>query len=208
MIPEMIEFLGEDVEVLQSGALDGLILEEIEAFTIGKDDYVLVSKLRDGSSVKFAERHILTRLQKCIDKLESQGVDIILFICTGVFPDGFKSNVPILYPQKIIHGVVPNLLDKGKLAVITPDKDQLKQSKEKWEEVVSNVEVVTASPYSKEDELAGAIDILKDSDSSIIVMDCMGYTASMKKRVTEETEKMVILSKTIVARIIGEILNN
>src|SRR5699024_6083410 len=129
-------------EVLQSGALDGLILEEIEAFTIGKDDYVLVSKLRDGSSVKFAERHILTRLQKCIDKLESQGVDIILFICTGVFPDGFKSNVPILYPQKIIHGVVPNLLDKGKLAVITPDKDQLKQSKEKWEEVVSNVEVV------------------------------------------------------------------
>src|SRR5699024_12551875 len=99
MIPEMIEFLGEDVEVLQSGALDGLILEEIEAFTIGKDDYVLVSKLRDGSSVKFAERHILTRLQKCIDKLESQGVDIILFICTGVFPDGFKSNVPILYPQ-------------------------------------------------------------------------------------------------------------
>ncbi|HLR35431.1 MAG TPA: AroM family protein, partial [Tissierellales bacterium] len=87
-------------------------------------------------------------------------------------------------------------------------KDQLKQSKEKWEEVVSNVEVVTASPYSKEDELAGAIDILKDSDSSIIVMDCMGYTASMKKRVTEETEKMVILSKTIVARIIGEILNN
>lgn len=207
MIPEMVEFIGEDVEILESGALDGLTLEEIEAFTIEKDDYVLVSKLRNRNSVKFAERHILARLQESIDKLENQDVDLILFICTGVFPDIFKSKVPILYPQKIIHGLVPNLLDKGKLAVITPDKDQLEQSKDKWEEVVSNVEVVSASPYTKEDELSKAIEILKDSDANIIVMDCMGYTALMKKRVAEETGKMVVLSKTIVARVIGEILS-
>ncbi|WP_347354356.1 AroM family protein [Acetoanaerobium noterae] len=100
VIPEMIELLGDDIEVLQAGALDGLTLEEIEKFTPEKGDYVLVSKLRDGSSVKFAERHILPRLQECIDKLENEGADIILFICTGVFPDIFESTVPILYPQK------------------------------------------------------------------------------------------------------------
>ncbi len=208
VIPEMVEFIGKDIEVLQAGALDGLTLEEIEKFTPEKDDYVLVSKLRDGSSVKFAERYILPRLQKCIDKLENEGADIILFICTGVFPDIFKSTVSILYPQKIIHGIVPNLLDGGKLAVITPDKDQVVQSQEKWKEVVPNVEAVAASPYTKEDELSEAIDILKDSGADIIVMDCMGYTGEMKRRVSEETGKMVILSRTIVARIIGEILNS
>jgi len=207
VIPEMIEFLGDDIEVLQAGALDGLTLEEIEKFTPEKGDYVLVSKLRDGSSVKFAEIHILPRLQECIDKLENEGADIILFICTGVFPDIFESTVPILYPQKIIHGVVPNLLDKGKLAIITPDKDQEKQSEDKWKEVVSQVEVVSASPYTEEDELSEAIDILKDSHANIIVMDCMGYTCEMKKRVSKETGKMVVLSRTIVARVVGEILN-
>lgn len=208
VIPEMMKFIGEHIEIFEVGALDGLTLEEIEKFVPEGDDYVLISKLRDGTSVKFSERHILPRLQNCIDKLENEGVDVILFICTGVFPDIFKSTVPILYPQKIIHGVVPNLLDKGKLAIITPDKDQVKQSQEKWGEVVPNVEVVAASPYTKEDELPEAIDILKESEASIVVMDCMGYTGEMKKRVADETGKMVVLSRTIVARVIGEILNS
>ena len=208
VVPEMKEFLGENVEIIESGALDGLKREEIEEFKPEEGDYVLISKLRDGSSVKFSERHILPRLQDCIDKLEGKGADLILFICTGVFPDIFKSTVPILYPQKIIHGVVPNLLDKGKLAIITPDKDQIKQSQEKWGEIVSNVEVVSASPYTEEDEFPEAIDILRDSDASIVVMDCMGYTGKMKERVVKETDKMVVLSRTIVARILGEILNS
>ncbi|WP_347354358.1 AroM family protein [Acetoanaerobium noterae] len=102
---------------------------------------------------------------------------------------------------------MPNLLYKGKLAIITPDKDQEKQSEDKWKEVVSQVEVVSASPYTEEDELSEAIDILKDSHANIIVMDCMGYTGEMKKRVSKETGKMVVLSRTIVARVVGEILN-
>lgn len=207
VIPEMTEFLGKNVEVIQAGALDGLTLDEIKEFSPEKGDYVLVSKLRDGSSVRFAERHILPRLQKCIDRLEEENVDSILFICTGVFPDIFKSRVPILYPQKIIHSIVPNLLDKGKLAVITPDKSQIEQSKKKWKETGLDVKVVAASPYSKEDEFLNAIDILKKEDIDIIVMDCMGYTQEMKNRVATSTGKMVVLSRTIVARVLGEILS-
>lgn len=207
VIPEMIPFLGSDVEVIQAGALDGLTREEIEKFEPEKGDYVLVSKLRDGSNVRFAERHILPRLQNCIDKLEKENVDIILFICTGVFPDVFKSKVPIIYPQKIIHSIVPNLLDKRNLAIITPDKSQVLQSKKKWDETGLDVKVVAASPYSKEDEFPNAIDILKEEYIDIIVMDCMGYTQDMKNKVEKGTGKMVVLSRTIVARVLGEILS-
>ncbi len=73
VIPEMLPYLGENVEVIQAGALDGLTYEEILEFEPKEGDYVLVSKLRDGRSVKFAEKHILPRLQNCIDKLEAEG---------------------------------------------------------------------------------------------------------------------------------------
>lgn len=207
VIPEMIEFLGQDVEIIQAGALDGLTLEEIKEFAPEEGDYVLVSLLKDGTSVSFSEKHILPRLQMCIDKLEEEKVDIILFLCTGEFPDTFKSNVPIIYPQKIIHSLVPTILNNGKLAIISPDKSQIPQTKKKWENLGSEVKVLAASPYSKLDEFEEAINILKKQDIDIIIMDCIGYTQDMKNRVKEGTGKMVILSRTIVARALGEILN-
>lgn len=208
VIPEMIPYLGDNVEVIQVGALDGLTYEEILNFEPEADDYVLVSKLRDGRSVKFAEKFILPRLQTCIDKLEAEGADIILFICTGVFPDIFKSTKPILYPQRILHGVTPQLIDKGKIAVITPDKEQIVQSQKKWSESGADVIVVNGSPYGKEDELEEAINKLnKVNDIDIIVMDCIGYNQEMKNKVSKGTGKPVVLARTIVARVLGEILN-
>lgn len=208
VLPEMVPYLGENVEIIQAGALDGLTYEEIMEFKPGADDYVLVSKLRDGRSVKFAERYILPRLQDCIDKVESEGADFILFICTGVFPDIFKSTKLILYPQKILHGVTPHLADKGKVAVITPDKDQIEQSREKWIETGADIVVVAGSPYGDDSEIEGAVNELNEySDIDVIAMDCIGYTEEMKNRVSNETGKPVVLARTIVARVIGEILN-
>lgn len=209
VIPEMLPYLGDNVEVIQAGALDGLSYEEILEFKPEADDYVLVSKLQDGRSVKFAERYILPRLQDCIDKLESQGADVILFICTGAFPDIFKSKKPILYPQKILHGTTPSLIDKGKLVVITPDKDQIAQARDKWKET-TGIEplVINASPYSEEDEIAMAITKLKEYDNiDVVAMDCIGYTEEMKNRIVKETNIPVVLARSIVARVIGEILN-
>lgn len=208
VIPEMLPFLGKNVEVIQAGALDGLTYEEILQFKPEEGDYVLVSKLRDGRSVKFAERFILPRLQACIDKLESEGADIILFICTGVFPNIFKSLKPILYPQKILHGVTPRLVDKGKVAVITPDEDQIDQSLNKWKETGAKVIVVKGSPYGEENEIEEAInDLNREGDIEVIIMDCIGYTEAMKNLVSAGTGKPVVLARTMVARVLGEILN-
>lgn len=208
VIPEMIPYLGDEVEVIEAGALDGLTYEEIQEFVPEEGDYVLVSKLKDGRSVRFAERYILPRLQACIDKLETEGADVILFICTGVFPDIFKSNKPVLYPQKILHGVTPKLIGRGKLAVITPDESQIEQSKNKWSETGADVVVVCGSPYKEEEELLRAINELNQiSDIDIIVLDCIGYNQKMKDIVAEGTNKPVVLARTIVARVLGEILN-
>ncbi len=207
VVPEMKKYLGDDIEIYESGALDGLTYEQIKEFAPGPEDYVLVSKLRDGRSVKFAEKYILSRLQISIDLLDSRGVDIILFICTGTFPDIFTCNKKILYPQQILHAVVPSLAVHEKVVIVTPEKDQIEQARRKWSEIYQNIEVVHASPYKEVSEMISAIEqIQKIPDASLIVLDCMGYNESMKAMVQKKTGLSVILARTIVARVIGEML--
>lgn len=207
VVPEMEEILGEGIEVLQAGALDGLTKEEISKFVPEEGDYILVSKLKDGSSVKFAERYILPRLQKCIDKLESKGAELIVFICTGQFPAIFKSSKMLLYPQTILHAVVPKLAPNGRIGVINPDRDQIKQCLAKWAESGCTIEAVAGSPYGHIQEIRNAASALKQKDVDVIVMDCIGYNVKMKNIVREITGKPVILPRTLVARVIREMLD-
>ena len=83
LIPEMEPILGDTVEIIQMGGLDGLTREEIAAFRPRPNDYVLVSRLADGTSVSFGESYVLPRMQECIHRLEDKGVSLILFLCTG-----------------------------------------------------------------------------------------------------------------------------
>lgn len=56
---DIMDIFGGNIELFQRGGLDGLTREEIETFKPEEGDYVLVSRLTDGSSVTFAERYIL-----------------------------------------------------------------------------------------------------------------------------------------------------
>ena len=134
VVGDILPILGEEVTLLQAGGLDGLSREEIQGFAPGPSDYVLISRLRDGSSVVFAERYILPRLQRCIETLEDQGAQLILFLCTGDFPPVFHSKVPLIFPCKVLNGLVPALASRGKIAVVTPTQQQVAQSEKKWRE--------------------------------------------------------------------------
>ena len=69
LIPEIQPILGDSVEIIQAGALDGLSKEEIAKFVPRPGENVLVSRLTDGTSATFGESYILPRLQLCIDDL-------------------------------------------------------------------------------------------------------------------------------------------
>lgn len=201
--PDIMGILG-DVELLQAGGLDGLTREEIQAFAPQEGDYVLISRLNDGSSVTFAERHILPRLQQCIYDLESQGASMILVFCTGDFPE-FQSRVPLVVPCKLLNGLVPAL--SSNIAVLTPTPEQVAQAEEKWNKYVSKVVAVPASPYGDSRELEeAAAKIAEMPEVDLVVMDCIGYTAAMKRRVAEKTRKNVVLSRTLLARVAAELL--
>jgi protein AroM len=206
VVPEMEAILGPEIEVLQAGALDGLTRGQIAELLPGPDDWVLVSRLKDGSPVKLGESRILPRIQNCITKLEAEGAELIVLICTGKFPVRFQSTRPLIYPQPILHAVAPQLASHGKIGVINPDRDQIKQSREIWGKSVATVEAVAGSPYGEIAEISAAAYCLKGKAIDLIVMDCIGYTTAMKELVREITGKPVILARTIIARMISEMM--
>jgi protein AroM len=101
LIPEMKDLLGEGVEMLEAGALDGLTLEEVQGLYPGPEDSVPVTRMADGPPVKIAKRHIVPRVQERIDGLVSRGAEIVILACTGDFPP-FHCDRLIVRPQRVL----------------------------------------------------------------------------------------------------------
>lgn len=193
------------VELCEKGGLDGLTKEEISKFKPEESDYILVSRLNDGSSVTFAERFILPRLQTAIQELEAEGAELIMMFCTGKFPDTLKSRVPLIYPCDILDRMVPLFSPNSSIIVVTPSPQQLKQSLDKWSQIVTDAEVISASPYGDFDAIFKAAEQAKGLKGDVIVLDCIGYSQEMKKIFARETKKPVILPRTLLARSISEL---
>lgn len=203
--PDLLPIFGDKVELIEIGALDGLSYEEIAKFAPEEGDYVLVSRMNDGGSVTFAEKHILPRLQDCIYKLEEQGVSLIIFFCTGNFPVEFDSKVPLIFPNMVLGNIVPLLTRKKSISVLIPSELQVEQARVRWEKLVDNVTVFAASPYGKFEDVRLVAKKLIETDSDLVVLDCIGYTQEMKDMVYKLTSKPVVLPRTLAARIVTEI---
>ncbi len=201
---DILPLLGH-CQLLERGGLDGLTRQEISAFAPEPGDYVLVSRLADGSSVTFAEKHVLPRMQRAVEDLQAQGCRLILFFCTGDFPDVFRADVPLIFPNRILQGVAPALTASGKIGVVTPSPLQLEQSKRKWEKYVPQAQVVAASPYEGLEGIRQAARQMAQTDCDLILLDCIGYTIEMKQIFAQATGKNVLLSRTLLARVAAEL---
>lgn len=195
------------VELLQLGGLDGLTHKEIETFAPEEGDYVLVSKMRDGSSVRFAEKYVLPRIQQHIETLEKEGVSLIAMFCTGNFPNVFHANIPLIFPSRILEAFVPAVVSSDKLIVVTPDEKQLLQSEKKWGAYMDVEKIFYASPYIADGRLETVAHEIKSLSGNFVLLDCMGYTKEMKDMVARITGKRVILPRTLLARNIMELVD-
>ena len=206
VVPEMGEILGTEIEILEAGALDGLTLEEVKKFYPKKGDYILCTRMSDGTEVVVAKRFMLPRVQRCIDLLTERGAKVLLFLCTGRFPE-FSSKRLFIEAQKILdHFMLALLREEEKMGLLIPLPDQIEQAKKKYDRLKGEIIIKAASPYAEKDEVALAAKELKKVDPHVIVMHCMGYTQAMKKEVMEITGKPTILARSLVARTLKELI--
>lgn len=204
LVEEVSQMLGNEFEVVMGAALDGLSRPEIERMAPEPGDYVLVSLLSDGSSVRFAKKHILSSLQRRIDEMNDRHADAILLVCTGTFPS-FSSKKPLVYPRAVLTNLVKGMAQEGKVGVITPLPEQIEQERAKWNDVGLNVVMTHANPYGEPELLGQACAELVKEQVDLVVLECFGHTLAMKERAKRLTGKPVVLVRSVLARVVAEL---
>jgi protein AroM len=204
ILPPLKEILGPSHEILEAGALDGMTKEEIKRIEFRPDDYLLVSRLRDGTETMIHKRLILPLLQKRIHELEANGVRLIVIMCTGKFPH-FESKGLVVTPQEILKGVLGATLKQGKLAVVYPAKEQIHKAAPEFGRDGVTVYADHLSPYEGEDDIEKLAWRLKKNNSDLIFLNCFGFSSKVKKVIAEITGKPIIHSNVIVARVLKEL---
>ncbi len=207
VVPEIKDILGEEIEVLEAGALDGLSLEQVRGFLSpekglhplhphGRRD-----RGRHREEVYFAPHaaaYSSTCRKRCGDDPSSLHGEI-----SGIFIEeaphrtakDFGSFRPCPSTDR----------DKGS-GLMIPLPDQMEQAKKKYSRMKGEMILQAASPYAKQDEVSKAARALKRATPHVIVMHCMGYTQAMKDQVREITGKPVILARSLVARTLKELI--
>lgn len=206
IMKDIESLLLQEIEIFQRGALDGLSEEELLEVQPSPGQTVLASTLADGRAVIMAEEKILPYLQRCINDLERDGVDSILFLCTGDFGDVLSSKVPLLYPNRILNGLIPAICGKDGLIVFTPEETQKEEAARQWAKAGIKAEVMALSPYDgKREDFVRAGEAAALARGRYILLDCMGYSAEMKAVMQDISGKRVILPRTMAAAILREL---
>lgn len=206
VIPDVASILGPDIEIREAGALDGLSPEIIASFAPGEGDYVLVTRLADGSSVQVAERHITPRIHEKIAEHFTGGIPVVLLLCTGEFPD-FETGGLLIRPQKVLFNAVAAVAKGMRIGILTPSPEQVDQSENRWGSLSPFVRAVPSSPYVNSMEAARtAAEELKEWKAEITVLDCIGYTLAIRSLVREITDRPALLARGVAASMVKELI--
>jgi protein AroM len=206
VIPDVASILGPDIEIREAGALDGLSREIIASFAPGEGDYVLVTRLADGTSVQVAERHITPRIHEKIAEHFTAGIPVVLLLCTGEFPD-FETGGLLIRPQKVLFNAVAAVAKGMRIGILTPSPEQVEQSEHRWGSLSPFVRAVPSSPYVDGMEAARkAAEELKEWKAEITVLDCIGYTMAIRSLVREITDRPVLLARGVAASMVKELI--
>jgi protein AroM len=206
VVPEMTPFFGNNVEVLEAGALDGLTPDQVKTYYPENGMTHLVSRMRDGTEIIVAKEKLIPRIETAIIDLNRKSVSLILLLCVGNFPQ-FESACLIVEPQKIVDHCIEGLIGAShRLGIVIPIAEQEDWVRETFSELTTSITVTVASPYAGQNDLPAAAAILNEAACDLIVMYCMGFNRQLTRPIREITAKPVIVSSAIVARTIGELL--
>jgi len=206
VVPEIRAYLGADVAVLESGALDGLELQGVKDYAPDAGMLPLVTRMRDGTEVVVAKEKLLPRLADVVRSLDEQGVDMILLLCNGDFP-AFDTRCLVIEPQRLVDHCLAGLLcARHRLGVLVPVPEQQDWVRRRLQAVHGSLTLAVASPYGGQGPLEAACRRFHNARCDVIALYCMGFNRSLGARVRALCNMPVIVSSTLVARIMGEML--
>jgi protein AroM len=192
----------------ECGALDGLDAGTIAALAPDPGEERLVSRLADGTEVILGKEKIQRRLEAIFTRLDPEGFDLIVLLCTGHFRP-FVVKTPFLEPQLVVdHFVLGMSYGARTLGILVPDAKQI----DEFHGIDGReTRVSFASPYETGPYETGGVDRFELAgrelaSTDLIVMHCMGYSSAMRQRVARASGRPVMLSRQLVAHALDLLL--
>lgn len=193
---------GLSLDIEEHGALDGLTREEIEGLAPREKDERLVSRLHDGTEVLLEAEWAHHRVEEIVRRLDDQGVDVIVLLCTGRFHGLAPKGVLVAAGPVVDHGLAAFAESRGPIGVLLPNEGQ--KATFRCDSAGDHPFVLShASPYSG-DRWDQAARELEEAD--LLVMHCMGYTEPMRRKLAQKTGKPVLLARRMVAAAVAQVL--
>jgi protein AroM len=207
VVPDMVEILGTDIDVVQAGALDGLSRERIAMLAPEGDDEILVTRMADGSAVFVGKTKMIPLVEARIAALEAKGTVLNVLLCTGEFPR-LRATRPLLEPQPLLLGLLRAMTFPGRLGVLTPSERHVPQTAERWRRSGFDAVVAPLSPYEEDDAAAvrRATDTLRAGGAGLVVMDCIGFRRKTRDEVAHLVGAPALVANLLVARVAAELL--
>jgi len=209
VIPTMRELLPHDVRLIERGNLNGLSQAEIEALAPEPGEVGIVARLKSGGETLLSHKKIYPRMQRLVDELvEDEGADLIVILC-GADWSAIQSPKLVVNPGKVFPSVISALANGRKLGIIKPSAGQVNQEKEKYRMLGIDATVTAASPYTGEERLElarRAAEEIREAGCDLVWMTCIGMDEAMREVVGAVTGKPIILARSILGRIITELV--
>jgi protein AroM len=209
LVPFMEEVFSRKVTIHQAGVLDGLSREAMADLAPDPGEVGIVARLLDGSNTLLSHRKILPRVQGLVDRAVASGAELVVILC-GADWSALRSPVLIVNPGKVFPAVVSALASGWRLGVIKPSAGQIEQARAQFAQRGIDAVVTAASPYTGERRLRDAREAaeeLRRAQVDLVWMTCVGMDEAMRAVVRQVTGKPVILARTILARVIDELLS-
>lgn len=206
IVPAMSAMIGPGVAVVEKGALDGLSGDGIQSLAPTEGQTVLCTRLACGEEVVISKQGVIPLVQKRIEELNGEGVDLILLLCTGQF-SRFESRVLVLTAQEIVDRAIQAVIgDTDTLGLVVPLAEQEAEMREKLLHITPNVVAVSASPYAADEGIKGAAEQLNQYSPDLIVLYCMGFNRAHRRIFRQVTGKPAIVANSMVSRTLAELL--
>ncbi len=209
VVPSIQRLLPPDVAVVERGNLNDLSGDEIAALAPESGEVGIVARLKSGGETLLSHSKIFPRMQELVDELvNDEGADLVVILC-GADWSAIRSPKLVVNPGRVFPGVVSSLAYGRKLGIIKPSAGQIEKERERYAQLGIDATVTSASPYlgpARLDDVREAAELLRDSQCDLVWMTCIGMDEPMRDVVAEVTGKPIILARSILGRVIGELV--
>jgi protein AroM len=208
LVPAMQEAFSHPAEIVQAGALDGLTEAQIRSLGPEPGEAGIAARLLDGTERLLSHAKIFPRVQRCVDLVRAGGAEFVVILCGADWSD-IRSDVLVVNPGRVFPAVIASLCAGQRLGVIKPSAGQIAAARRQFADRGIEAVVTAASPYTGEgrlEDVRRAAEELKAAGVSLVWMTCVGMDESMRRAVGEVTGVPVVLARSLLARIVDELL--